>query len=91
MEPGMTHEEHRELEILSAAEVYPTVRMHYSFKTDPELAATARRLGMVPVPNFIHVSESPMPGGPTVYLIKIRETGRVRLRALRVKLAAEQR
>jgi hypothetical protein len=52
MEPGMTHEEHRELEILSAAEAHPKVRTHYNFKTDPELAATARRLGMVPVPTL---------------------------------------
>ena len=87
----MTDEEHRELEILSDAEAYPRIRSHYSFKTEPELASTARRLGMVPVPHLIEITESPMPGGPTVYLVKIRPAGKARLRALRLKLAAAQR
>ena len=87
----MTHEEHRELEILSAAEAHPKLRTHYSFSTDPELAATARRLGMVPVPQMIDVSERLMPGGPAVCLAGIHESGKARLRALRAKLAAEQR
>jgi hypothetical protein len=85
----MTHEELRKLEILSAAEACPNVRRHYSFNTEPELAATTRRLGRVPVPHLIDISESPMPGGPMVYLIRIREVGKTRLRALRAKLARE--
>jgi hypothetical protein len=87
----MTHEEHRELPILAAAETYPKVRTHYSFRSDPELAATARRLGRKPAPHLIEIFERPMPGGPTVHLIRLHESGKTRLRELRVKLAAEQR
>jgi hypothetical protein len=87
----MNDEEQRELEILSDAEAFPRIKRHYSFKTEPELASTARRLGMAPVPHLIEISESPMPGGSTIYLVKIRPPGKSRLRALRVKLAATQR
>jgi hypothetical protein len=46
---------------------------------------------MVPVPHLIEVSEKLMAGGPTVYRIKIHESGKARLRALRVKLTAVRR
>jgi hypothetical protein len=87
----MTHEEQRELQVLSDAEAPPILGKYYSFKTDPELAATARRLAREPAPRLIEVSEKPMTGGPSVHLIGIREAGKVRLRELRLKLAAEQR
>jgi hypothetical protein len=44
----MTHEEQREFLVLSDAEAFPKLRRFYSFKDDPELAATARRLGRKP-------------------------------------------
>jgi hypothetical protein len=72
----MTHEEHRQLEFLPAAEANPKLRTHYSFSIDPELAATAVRLGMVPVPQMIDVSERLMPGGPAVYLVGIHDSER---------------
>jgi len=87
----MTHEEQRELQVLSDAEALPTPGSYYSFKTDPELAATARRLAREPSPRLIEVSERPMTGGLAVHLIGLREAGKVRLRELRLKLAAEQR
>ena len=91
MELEMTHEEQRELQVLSDAEAYPKIRRYdYSFKSEPELAATARRLGRKPVPHMIEISETPMPGGPMVYLIRIHESGKARLRELRLKLAAER-
>jgi hypothetical protein len=87
----MTHEEQRELQVLADAEAPPVLGRHYSFKNEPELAATARRLGRDPLPRMIEVSEKPMPGGPAVYLIRIRESGRARLRELRLKQAADER
>jgi hypothetical protein len=86
----MTHEEQRELQVLSDAETPPILGKYYSFKADPELAATARRLARDPAPRMIEVSEKPMTDGPAVHLIGIREAGRVRLRELRLKLAGEQ-
>jgi hypothetical protein len=91
MESGMTHEEQWELQVLADAEAPPILGRSYSFKNEPELAATARRLGRKPLPHLIEVSEKPMPGGPAVSLIRIRESGRARLRELRLKLAAERR
>jgi hypothetical protein len=85
----MTHEELRELrelQVLSDTDA-PPIRRHYSFKKEPELAATARRLGREPVPGMIEVAEKLMPGGPAVSLIRIRESGRSRLRELRLKQA----
>jgi hypothetical protein len=82
-------ERQRELQVLSDAESSPKLGRYYSFKDDPELAATAKRLGMGPVPYMIDISESPTPGGPAVHLIGIREPGKRRLKALRAKLAAE--
>lgn len=87
----MTHEEQRELQVLSDAETPPILGRHYSFKSEPELAATARRLGREPLPRMIEVAEKPMQGGPAVHLVRLRESGRARLRELRLKLAAEQR
>jgi len=86
----MTHEEQRELQVLSDAEAPPILGRSYSFKDEPELAATARRLGREPLPRMIEVSEKAMPGGLAVLLISIRESGRARLRELRLKRAAEQ-
>lgn len=86
----MTDEEQRELQVLSDAEAPPVLGRSYSFKNEPELAATARRLGKKPLPHLIEVSEKPMPGGPAVYLIRIRESGNARLRKLRLKLMAEK-
>jgi len=91
MERRMTHEEQRELQVLAEAEVPPILGRHYSFKNEPELAATARRLGREPLSRMIEVAEKPMPDGPAVYLTRIREPGRARLRELRLKQAAEQR
>ena|ERR1700689_7037 len=62
-----------------------------SRRCHPELAATARGLGRKPAPRLIEISERPMPGGPTVYLIGLHESGKTRLTELRMKLAAEQR
>ena len=89
----MREEQQRELQVLSDADASPKLRKQYSFKADPELAATARRLAMAPVPHMIDIemSESPAPNGPVVYLMGINESGKKRLRALRAKLAAEQR
>jgi hypothetical protein len=87
----MTHEEERELKVLADAEAPPILGRHYSFTKDPELAATARRLGREPLPRMIEVAEKPMVGGPAISLIRIREAGRARLRELRLKRAAEQR
>jgi hypothetical protein len=88
----MTHEEQRELQVLLDAEAYPKLRSHcYSFKREPELAATARRLGRKPVPHLIEVSEVPEPGGLTVYLTRIHESGKARLSELRAKQATEVR
>jgi len=91
MEPGMTHEELRELQVLVDADAPPILGRHYSFEKEPELAATARRLGREPVPGMIKVAEKVMPSGPAVSLIRIRESGRSRLRELRLKQLAEQR
>jgi hypothetical protein len=91
MGTAMAHEKQRELQALSDAEAYPRLRRYYSFKNEAELAATARRLGREPAPHIVEISERPMPDGPTVYLIRIYESGRMRLRELRVKLAADQR
>lgn len=87
----MTHEEQRELQVLSDAETPPILGRHYSLKNEPELAATARRLGRDHLPRMIEVAEKPMPDGPAVYLVRIRESGRARLRELRLKQVAEQR
>jgi hypothetical protein len=88
----MTHEEQRELQVLSDAEAYPRLpKYYYSFKSEPELAATARRLGRTPVPHMIEISEIPTPDGLTVYLLRILESGKSRLGELRLKLVAEQR
>jgi hypothetical protein len=86
----MTHEEHRELHVLSDAEASPIRGRFYSFNDEPELAATARRLGREPLPRMIEVSEKTTPGGLPVYLIKIRESGRSRLRELQLKKETEQ-
>jgi hypothetical protein len=86
----MTHEELRELQVLSAAEAPPLLGKYYSFSKEPELAATARRLAREPFPRMLEVSEKPATGGPAVHLIRIREAGRERLRELRLKLAAER-
>jgi hypothetical protein len=76
----MTHDEQRELRVLSDAAAYPKLRTYcYSFRKEPELAATARRLGRKPVPHLIEVAESSMPD-PTLCLIRIRESGMERLR-----------
>jgi len=87
----VTHEERRELQVLSDAETPPLLGKYYSFNHEPELAATSRRLGREPLPRLIKVSETLMPSGPAIHLIRIREAGRARLRELRLKLAAEQR
>jgi hypothetical protein len=87
----LTHEEQRELQVLSDAEAPPILGRHYSFIKEPELAATARRLGRDPSPRMIEVAEKPMRDGPAVLLIRIREAGRARLRDLRLKKAAEHR
>jgi hypothetical protein len=89
----MREEQRRELQVLSDADASSSLRKHYSFKDNPELAATARRLAMVPVPHMIDIemSESPAPDGPVVYLMGINESGKKRLRTLRAKLAIEQR
>jgi hypothetical protein len=84
----MTHEEQRELQVLSDAE---ELGKSYSFKKEPELAATARRLGREPMPRMIEVTEKPMIDGLAVYLLRIREPGKTRLRELRLKLLAERR
>jgi hypothetical protein len=87
MESGMTHEERRELQVLSDAEALPKLgKYYYNFKSEPELAATARRLGRKPVPHMIEISES----ANQIYLIRMHESGKVRLSELRTKLAAEQ-
>ena len=86
----MTHEERRELKVLSDAESPPILGRYYSFKKEPELAATARRLGREPAPRLIEVSEVSLPTGPAVYLAKLREAGQARLRELRLKLISEQ-
>jgi hypothetical protein len=86
----MTHEERRELQVLSDAEAPPILGKYYSFKMDPELAATARRLAREPLPRMLEVSEKSAASGPAVHLIRIREAGRERLRELRLKLAAER-
>ena len=89
----MREEQKRELQVLSDADAYPNLSRHYSFRDDPELAATARRVGMEPVPHMIKIkmSESATLDGPVVYLMGINESGRKRLKALRMKLAAEER
>jgi len=87
----MTHEESRELQVLSAAEGHPLALPHYSFTKDPELAATARRLGREPTPHLIEVVERPIMEGPAIYPVRIRESGKARLTKLRAKLVAEQR
>jgi hypothetical protein len=87
----MTHEEQRELQVLSDAEAPPLLGKYYSFNKEPELAATARRLAREPLPRMLEVSEKAMLGGPAVHVIKIRESGRARLRELRLKQAAEKR
>ena len=89
----MREEQKRELQVLSDAAAYPNLRTQYSFKDDPELAATARRVAMEPVPHMIKIklTDSPTPRGPVVYLVGINESGRKRLRALRMKAATEQR
>jgi hypothetical protein len=87
----MRHEEQRELQVLAEAEAPPVLGRIYTFKSEPELAATARRLAREPAPRLIEVSEKPTPDGPAVCVVRIRESGRARLRALRLKLAAEQR
>jgi hypothetical protein len=87
----MTHEELRELQVLAAAEAPPLLGKSYSFKTEPELAATARRLAREPVPRMLEVLEKSVLGGPAVQLIKIREAGKARLAELRLKVTAEQR
>jgi hypothetical protein len=86
---AVTHEEQRELQVLSDAEARPVLGKAYSFKNEPELAATARRLGREPLPRMIEVSEKPAPGGLMVHLIRIRESGKTRLRELRLKHDAE--
>jgi hypothetical protein len=85
----MTHEEQRELQVLSEAEAPPVLGRAYSFTNEPELAATARRLAREPLPRMIEVSEKPAPCGHMVHLIRIRESGKARLRELRLKQAAE--
>jgi hypothetical protein len=89
----MREEQQRELQVLSDADASAQLRKQYSFKDDPELAATARRLAMAPIPHMINIemSASPTPDGPVVYLIGLNESGKKRLRVLRAKLAAEQR
>jgi hypothetical protein len=87
----MRAEQKRELEVLSDAEACPELRKYYSFKDDPELAATARRLGMEPVPQMIKISKGTVPGEPMIELIGITDSGRKRLRVLRARRAAEQR
>ena len=82
----MTHEEERELKVLSDAEAPALQGCFYSFRKEPELAATARRLGRTPVPHMIEIAESPESGGRRVYLIRIREPGRARLRELRLRV-----
>jgi len=42
------------------------------------------------MPRMVEVTEKPMIGGLAVYLLRIREPGKARLRELRLKLAAEQ-
>jgi hypothetical protein len=42
------------------------------------------------VPRMIEVAEKPMPGGPAVYLIRILESGRARLRELHLKQVTER-
>jgi hypothetical protein len=76
----------------AVADASPKLCKHYSFKDDPQLAATATRLAMAPVLHMIKikVAQSPTPNGPVVYQMGINEAGKKRLRALRVKLAAEQ-
>jgi hypothetical protein len=86
----MTHEEQRELQVLSDAEAPPVLGRFYSFMKEPELAPTARRLAREPVPRMIEVAEKPMPGGPAVYLIRILESGRARLRELHLKQVTER-
>jgi hypothetical protein len=88
----MREEQRRELQVLSDAEAHPKVRTSYSFKDQPELAATARRIGMEPVPHMINIKmDSTIPNGPMIYLMGINESGRKRLKSLRLKLAVEQR
>jgi hypothetical protein len=88
----MRDEQRREFQVLSDAEAHPKVRTSYSFKDEPELAATARRIGMEPVPRMIKIKmESTTPSGPRVCLMGINESGRKRLRSLRIKLAVERR
>jgi hypothetical protein len=84
----MTHEEERELQVLSDAEARPLLGRYYSFKSDPELAATARRLGREPAPRLIEVSETVTPLGPAICVTSIREAGKSRLRYLRLKKSA---
>jgi len=91
MESGMRHEEQRELQVLSDAEAPPILGRCYSFKKEPELAATARRLGRETLPRLIEVSEKTMLDSPAICLLRIREPGKARLRELRLKLLAEQR
>ena len=61
----MREVQRRELQVLCDADASPKLRKHYSYKDDPELAATARRLAMAPVPHVIKIEEprSPTPDG----------------------------
>jgi len=84
----MTHEEQWELQVLADAEQQGK---YYTLEKEPELAATARRLSQKPAPRLLEVLERPLIGGAAVYLLRIREPGKARLRELRLKLLAEQR
>jgi len=88
----MREEQRRELQVLSDAAAHPKVRTSYSFKDQPELAATARRIGMEPVPHMIKIKmDSTIPNGPMVCLMGINESGSKRLKSLRIKLSVERR
>ena len=54
----MTHEEQRELQVLSGAEVPTLFGKYYSFRDEPELVATARRLAWEPFPRMIEATEA---------------------------------
>jgi hypothetical protein len=89
---AMARGEQRELKVLSDAAAYPTLQSNcYNFMREAELAATATRLGRKPISRMIEVSEIPEAGGLVVYLTRIHESGRARLRELQEKLAIEQR
>jgi hypothetical protein len=82
----MTHEEQRELRVLSDAEAPTVLSRYYSFKDEPKMATTARRLGREPVPNLIQVSEGSASAGPAIVVASIKESGKARLRELRSRL-----